>query len=580
MQKTFEIIISGQVQGVGFRPFVYGLAKQFQLQGSVCNNQDGVLVHINTTEEKTQTFLSAILKNAPEISIIQNHSVKEIPFKTYEDFKIVPSETNHQINIPLTPDFAICDSCKEDIRNLNNRRFGYAFTTCTNCGPRYAATTIFPFERANTTVSAFEMCSKCEEEYTNPEDRRFHSQTNTCTDCGIKLQLVDTDGRELNESQTTILKKATRLISKGNILAIKNTNGYLLCCDANNKDAIQRLRNKKQRPSKPFALLYPTIEKIKNDFELSAPEEKALTSSVAPIVILNPKESLANIEQEAIAPNLNQLGIMLPSSALLSLLMDELKIPVIATSGNIYGSPIISKKDEAIEKLIGVTDYFLHHDLGISFPHDDSVVRFAGEHQITLRRSRGLAPNYIANLSLNQDKVLAMGAHLKSTITFTPNSQTYVSPYFGNLDSYDVSQRYQENIAQYTALFKVQPEVILVDNHPQYQSNLIGKELAEKLNTKLASIQHHKAHFASVLGEHDLFESEEKILGIVWDGTGLGEDNAIWGGEFFSYHDHEMKRLNHFEYVDWLAFIRSNLSKYPNKKDTTANSYCNSRRCK
>jgi hydrogenase maturation protein HypF len=244
---------------------------------------------------------------------------------------------------------------------------------------------------------------------------------------------------------------------------------------------------------------------------------------------------------------------MLPSSSLLILLMDELKIPIIATSGNIHSSPIISKKEEAVEKLIGVADYFLHHDLEISFPQDDSVVRFGGEHQITLRRSRGLAPNYMGNTSMKNQKVLAMGAHLKSTFTFTPNSHTYVSPYFGNLDSYDVSERFQESITKYTALFETEPEVVLVDSHPQYQSNIIGSQLATNWNAKLVSIQHHKAHFASVLGEHNLFESEEKILGVVWDGTGFGEDNSIWGGEFFSYHKNEMERLTHFEYVDWIA---------------------------
>ena len=306
MQRTFEIIISGQVQGVGFRPFVYGLAKKLQLKGSVSNNQDGVLIRINTSEEKAHEFLLAILSGAPEISFIQNHNVSEIAFSPYEDFQIVPSEKNHQINIPLTPDFAICESCKSEIRDVGNRRFGYAFTTCTNCGPRYSVTTMFPFERPNTTVSEFDMCLKCQTEYTNPEDRRFHSQTNSCSDCGIKLQLVDTDGREFNETQNNIIKKAAALIANGSILAIKNTNGYLLCCDANNKQAIQRLREKKRRPSKPFALLYPSIEKIKQDFEVSIPEEKALTSAIAPIVILNPKESISDLELESIAPRLHQ----------------------------------------------------------------------------------------------------------------------------------------------------------------------------------------------------------------------------------------------------------------------------------
>ncbi|CAM4421874.1 carbamoyltransferase HypF [Zobellia nedashkovskayae] len=553
MTKTFQITISGQVQGVGFRPFVYGLANEFQLKGSICNNQDGVLIHINSSKAKATAFLAAILIKAPKISIIQSHFISETTFKNHDDFKIIPSGTNHQINTPLTPDFAICESCKSEIRDVNNRRFGYAFTTCTNCGPRYAVTTKFPFERSNTTVSAFAMCNNCKTEYANPYDRRFHSQTNSCEGCGIKLKLSAADGKLITTDSSEIIKKVSELILLGNIIALKNTNGYMLCCDANNKEAIERLRKKKQRPTKPFALLYPSIEKIKTEFEINKFEEQALTSSVGPIVVLNPKESLQDLEKESIAPGLNQLGIMLPSSALLSLLIDEVKIPLIATSGNMHGSPIISMETDSIEKLSKVADYFLHHDLVISFPQDDSVVRFAGEQQIILRRSRGLAPNYLKASFSSNERMIAMGAHLKSTLGFAPNTNTYISPYFGNLDTYDVLTRYQESIAKYIALFQTQPDVVLIDSHPQYQSSILGLELAAKWNAKLISIQHHKAHFTSVLGEHGLFESKEKILGIIWDGTGLGDDNAIWGGEFFTYENKKIERLTHFEYVDWMA---------------------------
>ncbi len=553
MIKTFEIIISGQVQGVGFRPFVYNLAQQFQLNGSVCNNQDGVCIHINTSKEKAQEFLLTIVKEAPQVSVIQNYAISEVTFRAYTDFKIIPSKTNNQINIPLTPDFAICESCKSEIRDISNRRYGYAFTTCTHCGPRYALTTKFPFERAHTTVASFSMCKKCEEEYINPDDRRFHSQTNSCNMCGIRLQLVDANGIAFKENQSNGIKKAAQLLATGSILAIKNTNGYLLCCDANNKEAIERLREKKQRPSKPFAILYATIEKVKKNFRITKEEEQALTSSVAPIVLLHLDARSTDLECESIAPGLNQLGVMLPASPLLTLLMDEVKIPIIATSGNIHGSPIISEKDEAIAKLSEVADYFLHHNLIISFPQDDSVVRCIGEHQIILRRSRGLAPNYMGNNALNNEKILAMGAHLKSTFTFTPNANIYVSPYFGNLDSYEVLERYQEQISKYILLFNTEPELVLIDFHPQYQSSITGRELASQWSAELVRIQHHKAHFASVLGEHNLFESEEKILGVVWDGTGLGEDNAIWGGEFFSYQNNHIERLTHFEYVDWIA---------------------------
>lgn len=541
------------MQGVGFRPFVYRLANKNCLKGTVSNNENGVLVSITATKEKAQVFLESVLEKAPANASIQSHTISEVRYQEYPDFQIIPSVAKHQINIPLTPDFAICDRCKAEIREPNNRRYGYPFTTCTNCGPRYALTTRFPFERGLTTVASFDMCDICKQEYSNPEDRRFHSQTNTCNDCGIRLRLDDAEGKTHGGTSKAIIRKVASLIRNGNIIAIKNTNGYLLCCNANNRSAIQRLRERKQRPTKPFALLYPSIARVKNDFEINETETHALLSPVAPIVILKPKQKINGLAQEAIAPGLQQLGVMLPSSALVTLLMDGLRIPIVATSGNIHGSPIISREEDAIRNLSKVADYFLHHNLDISFPQDDSVVRFSGEHPLVLRRSRGMAPNYIGHSCADEVKVLAMGAHLKSTFAFIPNKHSYVTPYFGNLDNYEVSQRFQESLDQFIELFQIVPEVILIDAHPLYQSSILGKELTEEWNTKLTTVQHHKAHFASVLGEHNLFDSHAKILGIIWDGTGYGEDNAIWGGEFFSYQNHEMERLTHFDYVDWLA---------------------------
>ena len=550
--KTYKIQISGRVQGVGFRPFIFNLAKENKLVGSVSNNANGVIVYINTSKEKTNLFVNQILTEKPEVSIITTHSIEEVEYKEYSNFRIIPSESNAQINIPLTPDFAVCNTCKEEIKDSKNRRFIYAFTTCVHCGPRYAITTKFPFERANTTLSNFEMCNDCKDEYKNPSNKRFHSQTNSCKTCGITLQLVDNLSEIIEENQQEIIQKVAHFILEGKIIAIKNTNGYLLCCDATNKEAIEQLRKRKQRPNKPFAVLYPSIEKIKSDFKLSTFEENSLQSRVAPIVILQNTNN-TKIETETIAPNINQTGVMLPSSSLLELIMQEIKTPIIATSGNIHSSPIISDKKEAQKELKNVADYFLHHNLNIEFPQDDSVVKFVDEQQIILRRSRGLAPNYLEIETNKTESVLAMGAHLKSTFTFVPNEHIYVSQYFGNLDSYEVLERYKKTIFQYKKLFNSTSKTILVDKHPQYQSSILGIELSQENNTKLIEIQHHKAHFASVLGEHNLFNSEEKILGVVWDGTGLGDDNNIWGGEFFIYQNNEIERVNHFEYFDWIA---------------------------
>ncbi len=550
--KTYKIQIRGRVQGVGFRPFIFNLANENNLVGSVSNNEDGVIVYVTTSEEKVTFFLNKIIKEKPEVSIITSHSIEEVSFEGYDDFKIIPSENNQQINIPLTPDFAVCDNCKSEIKDKKNRRYNYAFTTCVHCGPRYAITTKFPFERTNTTLSTFEMCVDCKEEYTKPTNKRFHSQTNSCSKCGITMRLADYLGNTFDIKQSRITQKVAQYILNGKIIALKNINGYLLCCDATNAKAIQNLRVRKQRPNKPFAVLYPSIKDIKNEFELTTFEESTLQSRVAPIVVVQNTENI-KIEKQAIAPNLNQTGVMLPSSSLLELIIQEVKKPIIATSGNIHGSQIISDEKEAQEKLQHVADYFLHHNLKIEYPQDDSVVKFVDEQQIILRRSRGLSPNYL-EIETNVTKpILAMGSHLKSTFAFVPNTHTYVSQHFGNLDSYDVFERYKKTINQYKNLFNSKPKTILVDKHPQYQSTVLGKEFSQENNSKLIEIQHHKAHFASVLGEHNLFNSEEKILGVVWDGTGLGNDGNIWGGEFFIYENKEIVRTNHFEYFDWIA---------------------------
>jgi hydrogenase maturation protein HypF len=552
VNQTFKIQIQGRVQGVGFRPFIFNLANAHQLKGTVSNNESGVVIFCNASKNKVTQFLENIQRNKPEMSIITSHTLTEVSFVNYDTFAIVPSQANAKIKIPLTPDFAICTACKIDIANPNNRRYRYAFTTCINCGPRYAITEKFPFERAHTSMRHFTMCGDCVSEYENPADRRFHSQTNSCDTCGIQLELTDNLGELISEHHENIITKTVNLLRSGNIIALKNTSGYLLCCDASNPTAIHTLRQRKKRPNKPFAVIYPSVKAIQNDFELSSKEREALQSTVAPIVILQNKKS-TQIATRAIAPNLEQTGVMLPSTALLELIVQEFQQPMIATSGNIHGSPIISEHTTAQQQLQSVADYFVHHNLAIQFPQDDSVMKFSNEKELIIRRSRGLAPNYIEANSHSEKTILAMGAHLKSTFAFVPNGQVYVSQYFGNLDSYEVLQRYEKCIQQYMQLFDSQPEVILIDKHAQYQSSILGKELTAKYNTKIQEIQHHKAHFASVLGEHQLFNSEEKILGVIWDGTGLGDDGTIWGGEFFIYQNRNIERITHFQQYDWLA---------------------------
>ncbi|MAB47764.1 MAG: carbamoyltransferase HypF [Flavobacteriaceae bacterium] len=552
MSKTFKIQINGRVQGVGFRPFVFNLAQKLGLKGSVSNNQNGVLIFINSERHNAENFLDEIKNNHPKVAVITQTSIEEVTSKTFESFNIILNETKAEINIPLTPDFAICNNCKTEVLDTKNRRYNYAFTTCTQCGPRYSITKKYPFERHNTTISKFEMCPNCLEEYNNPIDNRFHSQTNSCATCGIQLEFLDNKNNIIETNQSKIIETVVSKLEQGNIIAVKNTNGYLLCCDATNTETINQLRERKQRPNKPFAILYSSIEDISNEFVCSAQELETLQSNIAPIVILKNSKN-TTIATNAIAPNLNQTGVMLPSSALLNLFSKTFNKPLVATSGNIHKSPIISENDEAISKLNQVYDFILNHNLDIEFPQDDSVVRFANDEQLIVRRSRGMAPSFLDINTSFEKPILAMGAHLKSTFTLLPNQNCYTSQYFGNLDSFDVFGRYQNTINQYLGVFNIIPKVILVDAHSQYQSSVLGNDLAEKINAEVYKIQHHKAHFASVLGEHQLFNTEEKILGVVWDGTGLGDDNQIWGGEFFTYQNNTINRLTHFEYFDWIA---------------------------
>ncbi len=552
MTKSYKISISGQVQGVGFRPYVYNLAHQFSLKGTVSNNEIGVIIIISGKENNCENFYQKLISFPPPVSKIQYSSIAEIEAISFNDFKIIPSKKEGHLNVPLTPDFAICDTCKAEIENPKNRRYNYPFTTCINCGPRWAITQTFPFERSNTSIHKFTMCKTCLEEYTNPSNRRFHSQTNTCKTCGIDLFLIDSEGKTIETSSENVFKKTAKLLSEGKIIAIKNTSGYLLCCNAENSEVIQQLRTKKNRPKKPFAVLYPSLEKLQNEIELNQQQIGSLTSFKSPINIVSTKNYNGNLALNKIAPGLHQLGVLIPYTGILQLLAKQLNVPIVATSGNMHGSPIISKNDEAIEKLENVADYFLQHNLTIEHPQDDSVIKFSRKfnQKVLFRRSRGYAPNYLAKKINSEEKILAMGAHLKSTIAFYPNENLYVSQYLGNLDNFDVYKRFCETSENFIQLFEQQPQVILVDKHPLYQSTQYGKELAVKYHSKLMAIQHHKAHFTAILGEYNLFE--EQVLGVVFDGTGYGDDAHIWGGEFFSYENKSIERIGYLENFDWL----------------------------
>ena len=552
---TYKIVINGQVQGVGFRPFVYTTAFHYQIKGTVSNNEQGVIIYATAPKERLNLFYHHLLAHPPEVARINGYEKQVVAEQTFDTFSIVPSGKNARLNLQLTPDFAVCEVCKQEVTDPENRRFYYPFTTCTYCGPRWAITNSFPFERNHTNMQKFRMCLLCDEEYKDPNERRFHSQTNSCGQCGVQISLNNGKGIPIETEPKLVLKKTASLIREGKIIAIKNTSGYLLCCDASNAQVIKELRSRKKRHSKPFAILYPSLSKLKKVANLSHLQESELTGVERPIVLINSHTFKGKLAMEALAPGLNQLGVMLPYTALLHLIMNEISFPVVATSGNIHGSPILSSEEDVVTALNGVADYFLHHDLEISNPQDDSVLKFSPKYnqKILFRRSRGYAPNYYGHLPRVSETIMAMGGHLKSTIAYYPNDYIYLSQYLGNLDHYDVYQRFTKTAEMFVQLFEQTPTVVLYDLHPGYGSTQFALSQGPIWGAEVYGIQHHKAHFASVLGEHQLFEQTEAVLGVIWDGTGYGEDGAIWGGEFFRYENQGIDRIGFFQYFDWLA---------------------------
>lgn len=563
--KTFEIIISGRVQGVGFRPFIYNLAKKYNVKGFVTNNEIGVLINAVADETILDTFYKQIFIQKPissEITSSQKNNISST--EIFNDFCIKPTAPNLIIDIPLTPDFAICENCSAEMLDPENSRYYYPFTTCTQCGPRYTITKKFPFERINTSIDEFTMCNNCLQEYKNSNNIRFHSQTNSCPNCGITLKLTNNSGDILSDTNTQIFKIIAEKLALGKIIALKNTAGYVLICDATNEKAVKELRVRKKRPTKPFAVLFENTEIIGNYLKINTIQKNLLNSSEAPIVIL-PIKNAFDLAINQIAPNLETIGAMIPNSGTLKLVVENFKNPIIATSANFHGSPICSTEKEAKKTLKEIADYFLHNSLNVLHPQDDSVIKFTDKFskKIILRRSRGYAPNFLnfEKPKCNQ-KILCLGSDLKNTITVLPNNNCYISEYIGDLANYDTYLRFEKTIENYTKIFRFEPEVLLFDAHPKYiSSNLAESFVSQENNIHFQKIQHHKAHFSAILGEKNLWDSEEKILGIIWDGIGFGKENEIWGGEFFTYHKKTISRIGHLDYYPWV--LGDKMSKYP-----------------
>lgn len=563
---SYEIHISGRVQGVGFRPFIFNLAEEFQLKGYVSNDELGVIIVCQG--ENSEQFFNEIHNRKPKSSEIIFSEIKEIKTaEIFDNFYIKPTEKNIEVDIPLTPDFATCESCETELFDEKNPRYFYPFTTCTQCGPRYSVTKKFPFERENTAIEVFKMCPNCLAEYQNSDDVRFHSQTNSCPNCGIQIWLKDNQGNEFKGSNKEIFEKLAKELSKGKIVALKNTAGYLLICDATNSEAVSELRKRKRRPTKPFAVLFSGISTMKEYLEISELQIQHFKSSESPIIVTKIKE-VKDLAIEEISPNMNSVGAMFPYSGTLKLISKTFGKPLIATSGNFHGSPICSTTEEAEQILGKIADYFLHNTLEIQHPQDDSVIKFSPKHQqkIVFRRSRGFAPNYffaeeLSELNKEKNKILCLGGDLKNTFAVVPNNHVYISEFIGDLANFETYERFENTVKSYQKIFNFEPNLILSDLHPKYENQKIIKNLwksAESVGNK--KIQHHKAHFASILGEKKLWK-KDKVLGIIWDGIGFGTSTEIWGGEFFLFENQKIERVAQLENFVWI--LGDKMSKTP-----------------
>lgn len=526
MNTRLHIVLHGAVQGVGFRPFVYRLASEMGLNGWVSNSSQGVFVEVEGEKNILDRLVIRLEKEKPSLAFIQGMETSFLDAVGYDRFEIRESSSSGEKSTIVLPDIATCPDCLEEIFDPQNRRHLYPFTNCTNCGPRFSIIKSLPYDRPNTTMQKFEMCEECREEYENPRDRRFHAQPNACPKCGPHVELWDKSGTALSAHHDAILQ-ATEAIRNGKIVALKGIGGFQFIVDASNDEAVKRLRSRKHREEKPFALMYPGLESLKRECEISEIEQRVLLSPEAPIVLLKRKQEALTRLAPSIAPRNPYIGAMLPYSPLHHILMHELGVPVVATSGNISDEPICTDEHEAIERLGEIADVFLVHDRPIERHVDDSVARvMAGRVQV-IRRARGYAPFpiEIQNSKFKIRNCLAVGGHLKNTVAINSGNNVFVSQHVGDLSTEEAFKAFEKVTADFQRLYEVSPISIVHDIHPDYLST----QFAKRNGAQKVQVQHHFAHIASCMAENTL---DGEVLGVSWDGTGYGEDGTVWGGEF------------------------------------------------
>lgn len=546
MKTRIHIVIRGAVQGVGFRPFIYKLAREIGLSGFVLNSPAGVIIETEGEKKLLDRFVLSIQSKKPPRAIIQSLEFSFLDPVDFKGFEIRESESNGKRSAFILPDMAVCDECLREMFDPDNRRYQYPFINCTHCGPRFSIIESLPYDRPNTSMKKFIMCHACRSEYEDPLDRRFHAQPIACPDCGPHIEVWDKE-RNILADRIHALEFTTDAIRNGYIIALKGIGGYQLVCRADDDRVIMSLRERKHREEKPFAVMFPSLDSTRHHCEVPEFEERLLRSTESPIVLLERKENVKGSKVSgAIAPGNPYIGAMLPYSPFHHLLMRELDFPIIATSGNLSEEPMAIDEDGALEKLQRIADYFLVHNRPIVRHVDDSIVRVIMGREMVMRRARGYAPLPISIPDLKREhrpSVLAVGGHLKNSIAVSVGENIFVSQHIGDLSTHEAHTTFCKVVQDFRQLYNIEAETVVCDKHPEYLSTKFAKTLTEIP----IEVQHHEAHIAACRMENQI---TGPALGVSWDGTGYGHDGTIWGGEFFVSDD------NGFQHVAQLRQFR------------------------
>ncbi|MBW2645143.1 MAG: carbamoyltransferase HypF [Deltaproteobacteria bacterium] len=533
-----KLSVNGIVQGVGFRPFVFQRAQYYGLKGDVANTSSGVIVHIEGSEEKIQAFIQDLTETSPPLAHITEISTSNEPVRGYQEFTIQASKEESSRSTLISPDTAICDDCIQELFDPKDRRYHYPFINCTNCGPRYTIIDDIPYDRPKTSMKHFKMCLECQKEYDDPANRRFHAQPNACKICGPNVSLYD--NRRTRVLAQDPIKRTADLLKKGYIVAIKGLGGFHLAADAENNDAVIRLRQRKHREEKPFALMSYDLDRVRRYAHIEPDEEVLLTSAQRPVVLLKKRET--NPLSHEISPRNKNFGAMLPYTPLHYILLNYDFTALVMTSGNISEEPIAIDNDEAFECLGAIADYFLVHNRNIYLRSDDSIVRSVDEATRIIRRSRGYIPTPVF-LKEEVPQVLACGAELKNTVCLTKGKNAFLSQHIGDLENLETYRFLELTVRHMKRILDIDPQIVAYDLHPDYLST---RYALEQKGIKKIAVQHHHAHIVSCMAENRL---DGPVIGLSFDGTGYGTDGRIWGGEVLIVEAHQFTRAAHFAYL-------------------------------